>query len=301
MDIILIILGLVAAAGLGALMGWAVKVSSVRQLDREIEQQNNKYYQESLRLERERQLQLQRLDTQLSSRFDQLRQATEAFQNIQEQEQTRLQKALSSYVESLEFAYLESEEDFDKKIKELKEELEKMRASRAANIQAVLREKELKEKENFYKITISAGDLADIEILEEVKPRLRHPEVLCKLIWTTYYQKAVNTLCNNLIGDKIVTGIYKITDSTNGLVYIGKSVNIALRWKDHIKAALGASNTASNNKLYAAMRENGVHNFTFEVLEVVSSAQLNEKEKYYIDFYQSSTFGLNVVKGNVAS
>ena len=38
-------------------------------------------------------------------------------------------------------------------------------------------------------------------------------------------------------------------------------------------------------------------NFTFEVLEEVPRAQLNEREKYYIDFYQSAKFGMNKTSG----
>lgn len=45
------------------------------------------------------------------------------------------------------------------------------------------------------------------------------------------------------------------------------------------------------------MKAHGVHNFTFEILEVVSREQLNEREKYWIDFYKTKEFGLNKTVG----
>ena len=45
------------------------------------------------------------------------------------------------------------------------------------------------------------------------------------------------------------------------------------------------------------MREKGIDNFTFEILEKCSNKELNEKEKFYIDLYQTYDFGLNGNKG----
>ena len=42
----------------------------------------------------------------------------------------------------------------------------------------------------------------------------------------------------------------------------------------------------------------GCENFTFELLEVVPKDKLRERESYYIDFYDSKTYGLNSVTGD---
>jgi hypothetical protein len=42
----------------------------------------------------------------------------------------------------------------------------------------------------------------------------------------------------------------------------------------------------------------GPENFTFEVLTTCSQDELNEKERYYIDFYDSKTYGYNSTGGN---
>ena len=46
------------------------------------------------------------------------------------------------------------------------------------------------------------------------------------------------------------------------------------------------------------MLEDGLWNFTFELLEECSREELNEKEKFYIELYQSYNFGFNSTNGN---
>ena len=46
------------------------------------------------------------------------------------------------------------------------------------------------------------------------------------------------------------------------------------------------------------MMEIGVENFTFELIEECSSDNLNEKERFFIDLYQSYDFGMNSNRGN---
>ena len=46
------------------------------------------------------------------------------------------------------------------------------------------------------------------------------------------------------------------------------------------------------------MQEIGIWNFSWELLEACPREQLNEKEKYYINLYQSQDFGYNSTKGN---
>lgn len=106
----------------------------------------------------------------------------------------------------------------------------------------------------------------------------------------------MNELCERVLGKKTACGIYKITNLTTEQCYIGQSRDIATRWKDHCKCGLGIDAPVTN-VLYNAMQENGVWNFTFELLEECSSEQLNEKEKFWIEMYQSKIFGYNATKG----
>ena len=46
------------------------------------------------------------------------------------------------------------------------------------------------------------------------------------------------------------------------------------------------------------MQQQGLENFTFELLEECSKDELNEKEKFYIELYKSYDYGLNSTRGN---
>ena len=67
-----------------------------------------------------------------------------------------------------------------------------------------------------------------------------------------------------------------------------------------MKCGLGID-TPANNKLYQAMLEDGLENFTFELLEACDDKDLNEKEVFYIQLYNAYTFGYNSNKGNKKS
>ena len=94
-----------------------------------------------------------------------------------------------------------------------------------------------------------------------------------------------------------MTGIYKITNKANGMCYIGQSVNIEKRWRKH-KSAYGNPNAHEYDYyLYRAMRKYGIDNFDFEVIEECSSDLLNDKEKYWIEKYDSYRNGYNQTAG----
>ena len=235
--------------------------------------------------------------------------------------QASLEKAtagIESSLEELGKQYREAEQNYDdeyikmmedltrdmnktmeikrKQISELEEKRAKLAASIEATIKARVREKEIKEQLDFYCLQIDPIDLSDIETLEKVKSRLNKPRILSMLIWQTYYQKPMTQLCNDVLGTSVVTGIYKITNQTTDQVYIGQARDMAARWKEHAKCGLDIDRPAGN-KLYQAMMEDGIQNFSWELLEECSANELNEKERKYIELYQSAKFGYNSNKG----
>lgn len=181
---------------------------------------------------------------------------------------------------------------------QIQNELNKLKASLSAGVEARLREQQKKDKINFYKLSINDADLADVKMLENLKTSFHKPVVLSKLIWTQYFQKQMTELCDRVLGKKTVCGIYKITNLLTEQCYIGQSVNISDRWKQHCKCGLGIEASATN-KLYNTMQKDKVWNFTFELLEECPKEMLNEKERFWIQMYQSDKFGLNTMKGIV--
>lgn len=89
-------------------------------------------------------------------------------------------------------------------------------------------------------------------------------------------------------------GIYKIQNCINQKVYIGQSVDIKRRWKSH-----RTSFNTQDYPIYRAMRKYGLDNFSFEIVEECDKSQLNEREIYWISYYQSNNpdFGYNLTKG----
>ena len=80
------------------------------------------------------------------------------------------------------------------------------------------------------------------------------------------------------------------------MCYIGQAKKVRERFREHMKCGLGIDAPA-NNKLYQAMRKEGLESFTFELLEACEIAYLDEKENFYIQLYDSYNFGYNSNKG----
>ena len=180
-------------------------------------------------------------------------------------------------------------------IEEIINLLDDYRSRREAVNLAILREKEIKEKENFYKIVIPENDQEDIEVLKTIGPRLRNREALNKLIYDVFVKRPLSELIKRVTNGKEISGIYKITYIKTGEAYIGKSTNISTRWQNHIKTACGlegAARTTFHNRL----EQDGIWNYTFEILEEVPKDKLSEREKFYIELYGTDT-QLNMKKG----
>lgn len=84
-----------------------------------------------------------------------------------------------------------------------------------------------------------------------------------------------------------MVGIYKITNLINKKVYIGQSINIEKRFIAHKSVYKNYKAHNYEYPLYRAMRKYGFENFQFEILEECSIKDLDEKEKYYIKYYNS--------------
>lgn len=228
------------------------------------------------------------------------------------QEKQQKQKELNNYYENLKQEIdktykqyqITKEEEFNKNIEQLKksrqlveDQLTQIQAVYEAATAARLREQEQQDKKLFYQLQISKNQISDIKKLEEWKNQLYDPTIVSKIIWSSYVIKPASDLCNRVLGSSIVCGIYKITNLITKQVYIGQSVNISDRFKQHIKCGLGIDASATN-KLYNNMQEYGVWNFTFELLQKCSRDKLNEKERFWINMYQSNKVGMNITKGN---
>ena len=282
---------------------------------------NKKIYEETERLKAEYELYKTTNETilsennKLTTQIEEGKKHLSTIQNAIDNQQEMSSNAFKNYCDILEKKYKEVEEEHDMEIEalntaysnlqlkllreadEVRSDLDKIKATRTAAIEAARREKDIENNLTFYCLDISDADKRDIAKLEALKPSLNKPRVLSMLIWQTWFQKPLKALSANVVGATDATGIYKITNIKTKECYIGQAMHIKERWAEHAKCGLGID-TPAGNKLYKAIQEFGLWNFSFEVLEICPQNQLNEKEKYYIDLYSSYDYGYNSTRGN---
>lgn len=226
--------------------------------------------------------------------------ANQHFEEAAEKAAAEYRQTIEDYKAELDQAKIEGAqaltEELSKKqlaIQEAQIQLDDLNKKVACAIESAKRQEEMETKQDFYRIQLSDIDLEEIEKLRSIEPYLRNAEPLNKIIWKVYYEKPLNSLIGRVIGSGTHIGIYKITEIATGKSYVGQSLDLASRWKQHVKRGLGAE-AATRNKLYPAMREAGPENFTFEVIEECLPQELDAKEDYWQDYFGSITYGFSI-------
>ena len=317
MTVLYIVLGAVIGAGLcyiilkDKLEITAKANTEIIEANKVLEQNNAEMREENHGLEMAKQLLLQKQED-LTSRIAQME---EQANNLYNKSIELANEKMSAAAESMSMKYQEAEEHAKKEYEELiasyandlaelihakqieldkvNDLLETVTTNVELAVAANKRAEEIKQQQDFYKLNLSLLDMEEIKKLKSIIPYLRDSEPLNKVIWKVYYEKPYTDLIGRVVGSKIKTGIYKITNQENQMCYVGQAVNIADRWKQHIKRGLGAE-TPTKNKLYPAMAEFGVENFTFEIIEECDKAKLNDREDYWQEYFKAKEFGYSI-------
>lgn len=94
-----------------------------------------------------------------------------------------------------------------------------------------------------------------------------------------------------------MSGVYCIENIVTNKKYIGQSIDIDTRWKKH-KYELNRDNH-KNKYLQSAWNKYGESNFKFYILELCNEKELDEKEIYWIEYYNAvdREFGYNLKTG----
>lgn len=192
-----------------------------------------------------------------------------------------------------QFKQQQFEEDFQvlndalqDELNAVKTELNEFQNKRAAVNEAIRRERELEEKEDFYRISIKENDIKDIDVLRSIESRLTNREVLNKLIYEVFIKRPLMEMEKRVLKGQKIGGIYKITYIKTGEAYIGRSVDIGNRWKEHCLSSLNIG-TIAHSTFHNILAEKGLQNFTWEVLEEVDREKQSSREKYWVEFYQT--------------
>ena len=314
MEILFLLLGVL----IGALVLYVVlkpKLKTVQKLDEDTQSQNENLRAELLELSKEHSSLTAKKEEILSNIATLQKQAEESSNAIYEKSYELANEKMSQAAETMSKKYRDMEEvakneyktiledcvsSFQQQItakqdelSEVNKQLSDLTAKLTSAVEAAKRAEELRVKQDFYRLQLSQADIDEIARLREVTPYLRDSEPLNKVIWKVYYEKPYTDLIGRVVGTGTHTGIYKITNIENQMCYIGQAANIADRWKQHIKRGVGAE-TPTRNKLYPAMLELGVENFTFEIVEEVERSKLNEREDYWQEYFHAKDFGYSI-------
>ena len=183
-------------------------------------------------------------------------------------------------------------DELAKELYDVASELEEYQQKREAINQEILRNRALKEKTDFYRIILTPESLEDIKVIKGIREKLHKQEFLDKMLYDNYISKSVKEMCKRVLEGEDPSGIYKITNISTQEIYIGKSTSVATRWTNHIKSACGLAGVA-DSQFQRALKQYGIENWTFELLEKCPKEKLTEREKYYITFYDTINYGYN--------
>lgn len=92
--------------------------------------------------------------------------------------------------------------------------------------------------------------------------------------------------------------IYKITNKINNKVYVGQTTqSLKERFQRHCWGTTNNDKHHFNMAIKQAIKKYGKENFIIELIEEVETAKLDEREVYWISFYDSYNNGYNCTKG----
>lgn len=282
-----------------------LKTDSKLECERSLEEFVDKVEAEKERISADLYL-LQQQEIAAKNRHEELLQewnqkSAEAINNLSKEETVKMQGVIEYYQNQktqLQLNFDEFVEDINEKKVILQKQLEEQERKQEEIIAQYKRDEEKKKQKDFYRIVLTDVAIEDVKKLKGIAAELHDPSILYKLIYKTYYEKPFLEMVGRVIDDKTSIGIYKITNIENGRTYIGQTrQTFKERWRTHVKRGVKAEPT-TQNKLYSAMWEDGIENFTFEVIATCKVDELNQKEKEYIAFYHADTWGYNGTSGN---
>ena len=112
--------------------------------------------------------------------------------------------------------------------------------------------------------------------------------------WTRIWQPKFQAMTIDIKPSDDKCGIYRIWTTENGITksYVGQAKKIRERWSQHIKKMLGVM-VADNHKFYSFVKPYNAH---FEIIEEIAENKLNEREHYWIEYYDCVASGYNTKK-----
>lgn len=293
--LVIIIVGIIAFFA-----GWKVAIHpDIISNERAIEEQRRLKIENNTEKERLNTLKIEQ--KQAKEQYQEMRQHIDDIEKdaerIYENKITQLEKEYRQKITELSKREKEVLNQYAADRQREKAQLESLKATKAAAIEAARKEKLINRKQEDFCLRIPIEEQNDVSILKSVRNRITKPRAVSMVIWSQYYQPVAKKIFPQILGSEDKCGIYKITNQETGECYIGQAKDVRKRWNEHAKCGLSID-TPQGNKLYKAMQEYGLEHFSFELLEECPAEELNEKERYFISLYSADTLGYNSQKGN---
>ena len=176
------------------------------------------------------QSQIQFIDNEFKSKTSLIQQNLDNKKQELENEYSTLkdqqEEIFASVVNDFLVQWRDTSEKLSTERMQLQQQVDQERTSYECATEAAKRAYLDDQQKNFYRLILSDTAESDIKALREVEEHLHLTDALNKAIWKVYYENPCSDLLGRVVGAKVKTGIYKITNINNQMSYVGQAVNI---------------------------------------------------------------------------
>ena len=283
------------------------KLATISNLDQQISMMKSNFEQRQEELDKQRVLMSSISETRLEEykehRLEVIDEQVRAYkqknltsvQNQIEEEKRKAQAAREALCQELDKYEQDRRQILTEELENLTAQVEDYREKQRLINEALLRERAVKEQQDFYRVKLSPEEKEDIQNLTAFLPKIHNSSALYKIVYDLFVSRAVKEMEKRVLNNESFSGIYKIT-GPDGRIYIGKSTDIKSRWQQHCKSAFHTG-TISWAAIHDEMEKVGIDQFTFEVVERTPKENLTDREKFWIRFYDSDKTGFNMRNG----
>lgn len=283
------------------------KLATISNLDQQISMMKSNFEQRQEELDKQRALMSSISETRLEEykehRLEVIDEQVRAYkqknltsvQNQIEEEKRKVQAMREALCQELDKYEQDKRQILTEELENLTAQVEDYREKQRLVNEALLRERAVKEQQDFYRVKLSSEEKEDIQNLTAFLPKIHNSSALYKIVYDLFVSRAVKEMEKRVLNNESFSGIYKIT-GPDGRIYIGKSTDIKSRWQQHCKSAFHTG-TISWAAIHDEMEKVGIDQFTFEVIERAPKENLTDREKFWIRFYDSDKTGFNMRNG----
>lgn len=283
------------------------KLATISNLDKQISMMKSNFEQRQEELDKQRALMSSISETRLEEykehRLEVIDEQVRAYkqknltsvQHQIEEEKRKAEAIRETLCKELEKYEQDKRQILTEELENLTAQVEDYREKQRLINEALLRERAVKEQQDFYRVKLSPEEKEDIQNLTAFLPKIHNSSALYKIVYDLFVSRAVKEMEKRVLNNESFSGIYKIT-GPDGRIYIGKSTDIKSRWQQHCKSAFHTG-TISWAAIHDEMEKVGIDQFTFEVVERTPKENLTDREKFWIRFYDSDKTGFNMRNG----